>query len=208
MAAPITHIVLSEKVFNSNFSNLSREKFLVGTSFPDIRYLGVIKREQTHSGDVSLKKVQTEDSFRAGLLFHSLVDIVRENYIETSGLYTIISKSRHSIQALKLLEDEILYEKVKNWDAIIQYFAEALTEEINYSVREDDVLRWHRLLQSYFSRKPDNAVRKALFKSLAFKAEDVVEIESNFLVMINNTQIKKVIEKFYTDFDQLIITNS
>lgn len=45
MAAPLTHLVLAERIFQKHFSDQHRKVFLQGTSFPDIRYLGVIDRD-------------------------------------------------------------------------------------------------------------------------------------------------------------------
>jgi len=46
MAAYITHIVLTDKIFDKHFSNKNKAEFYIGTSFPDIRYLGVIKKRK------------------------------------------------------------------------------------------------------------------------------------------------------------------
>ena len=59
MAAPITHIVLASKVYDQFFSNFSKKDFLIGTSFPDIRYLKVIDRNTTHFNGLSFKRPST-----------------------------------------------------------------------------------------------------------------------------------------------------
>lgn len=48
MATPITHIVLTEKVFEKFFKDKTRKDFFIGTSFPDIKYLKVIDRDKSH----------------------------------------------------------------------------------------------------------------------------------------------------------------
>jgi len=40
MAAPATHIILANKLYKNHFSDKDFAKFIVGTSFPDIRYFG------------------------------------------------------------------------------------------------------------------------------------------------------------------------
>src|SRR3989344_5759752 len=94
MAAPITHIVLADKVFDEYFPNLSKDKFLVGTSFPDIRYLRVIKREQTHPKNITLSDIKSVESFNGGLLFHILIDRVRENYMQENDIYSLMPASK------------------------------------------------------------------------------------------------------------------
>ncbi|MDP2932964.1 MAG: hypothetical protein Q8N81_02425, partial [bacterium] len=118
MAAPITHIVLAEKVFNKYFSDKKRKDFYVGTIFSDIRYLGAIDRKSTHSPlrELNLKDVKEEqNSFTAGLKFHSLVDDIRERFIESKNIHSMIPESKHKTQILKLLEDELYYNKINNW---------------------------------------------------------------------------------------------
>lgn len=151
MAAPITHIVLLDKVFNNHFPNLSKDKFLVGTSFPDIKYLRVIKREETHSKNLTLSEIKLAESFKAGLLFHSFVDTLRENYMQENNIYSIMPASKLITQTLKLLEDELFYDRLDNWGLVSSYFEKTITEELEYPVNKQDVLKWHKLLQYYFS---------------------------------------------------------
>ncbi|HPR92239.1 MAG TPA: hypothetical protein PLR64_03240, partial [Candidatus Dojkabacteria bacterium] len=58
MAAPITHIVLSEKVLKKFFPRTEKKKFLIGTSLPDIRYLGVVDRNATHFNKVKFPLIK------------------------------------------------------------------------------------------------------------------------------------------------------
>jgi len=48
MPWPATHILIAEKVYDQYFSHLDRKDFLLGTSFPDIRYPAKLNRHQTH----------------------------------------------------------------------------------------------------------------------------------------------------------------
>ena len=107
MAAPITHIVLTDKVFNKHFSDKEKEEFYVGTSLADIRYLGVVERDKTHFKNLSLQDVINDNSFDAGLKFHSLVDEVREQFMRKHDYYSLFPKSELLSQASKVLEDII-----------------------------------------------------------------------------------------------------
>ena len=203
MAAPITHIILAEKVFNQQFPNLSKDKFLVGTSFPDIRYLRVIKREQTHSKN-TLSEIKLAESFEAGRQFHCLVDTVRENYIQKNDVYSIIPESKLIMQSLKLFEDELFYERLNNWNEIVNYFDEVVDKELKYPIEKDSIFKWHKLLQYYFSQKPTPETRKVLFEAIYFNDENIKEVEDNLSIMKNNPKVSEVLESFYTDFDRLI----
>src|SRR5438132_13939173 len=106
MAAPIAHIFLAVQMLAGPFHGLFDEKeFIVGTSFPDIRYLKVVSREETHFSHVTLEDiVQETDSFKAGMLFHSFVDEQREAYIIAHGFYGKIPSFRFTTQSLKFAE--------------------------------------------------------------------------------------------------------
>lgn len=77
MAAPITHIVLTKKIYKQHFSEKSFDEFIIGTSLPDIRYLKTVDRDKTHFPTSMLNEIKQEQSFTAGLKFHSIVDRVR-----------------------------------------------------------------------------------------------------------------------------------
>lgn len=98
MAGPITHLVLTQKVYERFFSQKDRGAFVVGTSFPDIRYLGVIEREKTHRPRVTLKQVLEAESFEAGVQFHVLVDVVRERFMKAYGMYELFDDNRYTSQ--------------------------------------------------------------------------------------------------------------
>lgn len=116
MANQITHIVLAEKLSDRLFSIFDREAFLIGTVFPDIRYLKVIERDKTHFKGLSFQDILDEkNSFIAGMKYHSLVDEVREKYMIENGVYTFIPPSKYITQALKIFEDEVLYQNVLDW---------------------------------------------------------------------------------------------
>lgn len=78
MPGPVTHIVLADKLFDRYFSGKDRRAFYVGTLFPDIRYLGVIGREQTHLPVAGIAEVAENRAFRAGMLFHALTDKAKQ----------------------------------------------------------------------------------------------------------------------------------
>lgn len=89
MAAPLAHIFLAAKMLTGPLKGFFNEKeFIIGTSFPDIHYLKVIERSETHAAHISLKIImQEKDSFKAGMLFHSFVDKQRKHYMTMHKLY-------------------------------------------------------------------------------------------------------------------------
>lgn len=202
MAAPITHIVLTDKVFAKEFPMFSEEKFFIGTSFPDIRYLGVIERNKTHFTNPSLKCIKSENDVKAGMMFHSLVDEVREKFIEENKVYKIIPRNDISIQSLKLFEDEILYNKIENWNSIASYFDSILPEESTYTIKTEEIERWHNTLKLYFAQKPNIKSREILFKEMNFNDGQRMQIEENISDMRRNDGLANIIASFYDEFGE------
>lgn len=203
MAGPITHIVLTIKVFSRFFKDKDLQKFVVGTSLPDIRYLGLIDRDKTHFKNITLHEIQDLDSFEAGLKFHSLVDRVREAYMVENDYYSLFPESKVTTQAPKLLEDRILYEKITDWKSIIGYFDKVYEEETQLVKSEDYVKKWHKFLADHFSDKPDDKKNIDLTTALGFPKEQGEEINR----VMHNCQLEKaeqVINGFYDDFEQLL----
>src|SRR4030042_2807841 len=208
MAAPITHMVLTEKVFDKFFSDKKRKDFYIGTVFSDIGYLEVVDRQSTHFPlqELKLEDVKKEqNSFTAGLKFHSLVDDIRERFIESKNLYSLIPESKYKTQILKLLEDELYYDKISNWDEFIKFLEDILPEERSFNIKEDDIKKWHNILQNYFSRKPDKQVRKGLAKELNFSEEGQNEIVNLVEQTRLNEKIGQIIEEFHNNFESFLI---
>lgn len=136
MAAPITHIVLTEKIFDKFFKDKIRKDFFIGTSFPDIRYLKVIDRDKTHYNDLSVLDLGNDESFSAGVKFHSILDHAREKFIVENDTYSLCPKSKYITQSLKILEDEIFYQYTKDWGVYIDYLNEILPIERVYGIAE------------------------------------------------------------------------
>ncbi|HHD92209.1 MAG TPA: hypothetical protein ENL06_01115 [Candidatus Portnoybacteria bacterium] len=204
MAAPITHIALTEKIFDKFFKNKIRKDFFIGTSFPDIRYLKVIDKNKTHYDSLSIADLGTDDSFSSGVKFHSILDHVREKFIAENDTYSLYPESKYIVQSLKFLEDQIFYQHVKNWTVYIEYLNEILRAERNYGIAEKDLKKWHSLLQQYFQQQPNNDTIRNLVLGIGFTEEIANEINQNLAVMRTNKKIIDIIKNLYKNFDLLI----
>lgn len=204
MAAPITHIVLTEKVFDKFFKNKIRKDFFIGTSFPDIRYLKVIDRDKTHHDGLSVADLGNDESFSAGVKFHSILDLAREKFIVENDTYSLCPESKYITQSLKILEDEIFYQHVKNWSIYTEYFNEILQFERDYGITEKDLNKWHLLLQQYFQQQPSNDSVTDFILSIGFTKEVADEINQNLALMRANKKIINIIENLYKNFESLL----
>lgn len=206
MAAPITHIVLTNKIFDKHFRDKDKKKFFIGTSFPDIRILKVINREKTHFKNINIGEIKAENSFLAGLKFHSLLDGIREKFIISKDIYSLYPKSKYTAEwPLKLLEDEILYNHVDNWSEFIDFLNEILPEETSFGIDEADIKKWHKILQKYFSQKPTNGFRNEVFRDLGHSKDFIDELNTGIDQMIADRKVIQAIEELYNNFDSLCI---
>ncbi len=205
MAAPITHIALTEKIFDQLFKDKRRKDFFIGTLFPDIRYLKVIDRDKTHYKGLSIADLGNDESFLAGVKFHSILDYVRKNFIVENKTYSFCSGSKHIAHSVKILEDEIFYQCVKDWSIYIDYLKEILQAEKDYGIAEKDLRNWHSLLQQYFQKQPNDDTVKDFALNIGFTEEAVNEINNDVNAMHANKKIIEIIKNLYKNFDSLIM---
>ncbi|HEU0051292.1 MAG TPA: hypothetical protein VFQ60_04550 [Patescibacteria group bacterium] len=204
MAAEATHVVLTELVFDEFFSYFSKSDFIIGTLFPDIRYLGVIDRARTHLADFDLKYIQSEESaFIAGMKFHHLVDQIREHFMVEHGLYSLCPKFDYQTQAIKLLEDERYYSKIDTWSLERAYLEGIPDEEAGFGIAEASIQKWHSILQAYFLQPPTDLSRTEFMASIGFKKE-IADSFNGYLQEIRKNNVFSIIDDFFRVFPELV----
>lgn len=165
MAGPIAHILIALAVLAGPFrGDFDERDFLLGTSFPDIRYLGSVDRSQTHTQDVTFEMIKSEpDSFKAGVLLHSWVDQQRERYMQQNHVYDHLPDSKYRGVYLKIIEDLALVNRYQGWSDVRSVFDEIAHAEQEFGVPLVDLQKWHRILQIYLENGPqDAAIDKVL----------------------------------------------
>ncbi|OGT36016.1 MAG: hypothetical protein A3F11_05760 [Gammaproteobacteria bacterium RIFCSPHIGHO2_12_FULL_37_14] len=200
MAAPVTHILLALQILPS-LPDKDEKEFIIGTSFPDIRYLNCISRDKTHQKDVTLEKIKAEQSsFKAGMMFHALVDEVREKFMQGHKVYSLVPKSIVTAHALKFNEDALLSDKVPLYK-VASYFDVILPEELDL-VNYDYAKTWHKALKKYLL---DFHVENCLFKFLKRCAKRRFNVvDKTFLNNIKRIALEKVNEILYNKLEWLI----
>lgn len=204
MAAPITHILLADK-FLQTAPQFSPATFIVGTSFPDIRHLGSLSREQTHLGPIDLASIREEpDPFLAGMRFHNYVDIARKAYWEQTTVYKRLPQSEHIQKILKLQEDIVLYDRVRDWNHIASYFRNSLAAEQAYGAPDADIQQWHQMLVNYISQRP--SLRACVTFKSQFKAklnlQTVQEMAELFRIIQTTEGLGQAINELHETFVQ------
>jgi len=204
MAAPGTHIVLTKKIFTKYFSDKIEADFYVGTSFPDIRYLGIINRDKTHFKGIQIEDIKQDESFISGLKFHSIVDEIREQYFHNNGYYKLFPKSDYVTQAMKILEDRVLYHKINDWNEILTFFDKIYKQEKNFGINTSDIKRWHLTLTTYLSHDPKHNHDIYNFINNINRPREIADEIIIILNNIDNSKAKKIILDFYDDFENLL----
>lgn len=169
-AAPLTHAYLAHY-----WPSGDPEAFLVGTLFPDIRYLGVIEREETHFTQVSISDVAEEsDPFTAGMLFHSYVDLVREEHMIESGIYAHLPNHPMLAQAMKFAEDKILFSTYWSIGSMTSQMMEHVRdEEAAFGIARTALIQWHLFHQVYLSIGPSDMLLSEIVAGMGGD-EDVI----------------------------------
>ena len=128
----------------------------MGTLLPDIRYLEVCLRENTHYEQMTLNEaVEDKSPFTAGVKFHSWVDLEREAFAEKAKIYDVIAEYKidHPDAFLKFLEDEILFPEVVSYS-----IPSPQPEELQFGICKKDVFAWHLTLSLFLSFKPSTVL--------------------------------------------------
>lgn len=170
MASQITHVVYGKKIFDRQ-GGYSWPHFLIGTLFPDIRYVARIERDKLHGFNTSEEMIPKDSSFKAGMYVHWLVDEKREKFISDKGIYNLLPKEQYISASLKPVEDELLYDKIDNWEEVVDILGIYPEEEYALGIGKDTVELWHGLLKKYFQRKPDYSTWREMILSMGFSKE-------------------------------------
>jgi hypothetical protein len=208
-AGPILHAFLAEKWVGKceKYNDQQKEDFLLGTLFPDIRYLGVISREETHETAVTLNElIQEKSAFIKGKKFHSFVDLMRANFAEKWDIHTEIKDIPREQRGmfLKLIEDEILYSK-QAWNSICKSLTDIHEEEKNYNIAEEDLSQWHALLSFYFSFPPSRILQQLSKRKMGYltiPAENIVLWNKLLPTFTKNEKIRSYIKNLLAEFEE------
>lgn len=198
-AAQGMHVFLAEKwlaIQEWDYTPHQKHSFILGTLFPDIRYLGVLKREETHEQHLVKQDIceQRDDPFEAGRKLHVWIDEVRESFAERWNIYEQLpaSVNLHKATFLKLLEDEIIWNELN-----IAFIQETLKYEEykinNFNLKVEDIQKWHSLLSQYFQHSPAHMLSNLSKKNKGFfnvPKEEVAKWSELLLELKNNDIIR------------------
>lgn len=204
MATPITHIILTEKIYKTYFSNCNKKDFFLWTLLPDIRYLDkTISRESTHTTNNTLATIQKLTTcFDKWFYFHSLVDNIRDNFYVSRWVY-ICGKNENFILALKLFEDQYLYPKIKNRHKYI-HFLDTIPDKKIKNIKKKHLKKRYTMIKQEAITIPNDVSREKFNIELGLSKEYTDKINKIIHRLEKNKQICNLIDEFYKSFWSLI----
>ena len=228
MPGPVAHLVLALQILNGPCINKNKEKFLIGTSFPDIRYITTIAREKTHSPNVTLSQIVQESSdFQSGMDFHSLVDKTHTYYLHKNNILNMLPEHPKASLCLKFFEGMLLKTRMPNWKSIKKIFDQTLPEEKNLGIPKRTIKEWHVFIQLFCQDNPPKVKKLAVtylltkFQNKFFKLPSFIrkilatalhnlplpflsKTEHFFKTISKNKPLKQKIFYFYDNFPQIL----
>jgi hypothetical protein len=204
MAGEIGHVVYGARVLTYLGDTVSDPRFWVGTLFPDIRHLGVVSRHRTHPRDISLHTLAGTTDFATGMRVHAWVDATRDTYLSEQNVKESLPWHPFVPHALKLLEDDLLYDSYDDWDVISRLLNKTHEEERTMVEDEHAIAAWHEILRHYFKSKPTDASRAQLAVGIGLSAVNAREINSLVKRLRENKIATEVIQGFWHYLEDLL----
>jgi len=195
MASQIAHVVYAKKYLDRHPA-MNADLFLLGTLLPDIRRVtDEVKRKDTHILHEELDlEFEGITPFEAGWKFHLWCDMRREEILNKYEFYKLSYTIDHDVPP-KLLEDELVYEKYKNWEKLRLILNNPPEIKIGLDVSQETIEHWYAILAKYFEKKPDDKTIKAfLFKQrkLRRQAEELVDLVGK---LRENSKVVEILPK-------------
>ncbi len=205
MAGEIGHVVYGARVLTYLGEAVKDSSFWAGTLFPDIRHLGVVSRHRTHPLDISLHSLVGRTDFTTGMRVHAWVDATRETYLSEQNMKENLPWHPFVPHALKLLEDEMLYDSYEDWDVIVRVLNKVDDEERVFVEDKHALTSWHDILRTYFKKPPTDDSRAALAVGIGLTAVNAREINSIVTRLREGSLAPEMIRGFWQYLEDLLL---
>jgi len=204
MAGEIGHVVYGARLLTYLGDAVRDPSFWLGTLFPDIRHLGVVSRHRTHPSGVSLHSLAGSTDFATGMRAHAWVDATRDLYLTEHNVKEALPWHPFVPHALKLLEDDLLYDSYDDWDVISRLLNKVHKEERAMVEDERVIAAWHEILRHYFKNKPTDTSRAELAVGIGLTAINAREINSLIKRLRENKTAQDLVEGFWHYLEDIL----
>lgn len=136
---------------------------MIGTLFPDIRYIANFPRSTTHEYHLSIDEIRaTASPFLKGMRVHAFVDETRSKYLKKAPMDDAVKGyPGDKVLFLKVLEDEILSEEHRGNVAYITTYLQTVEQaELDFGLPLFLVRQWHKGQKKYLESRPSEFFRK------------------------------------------------
>ena len=176
MASQIAHVIYAQKYLEKN-PRKGGEFFILGTLFPDLRRVAKgLARKDTH---MRFEKIDLDfegmDLFDAGWKFHAWCDMRREEILNKYNFYSLRGANAIDPTA-KLVEDELVYDKYKNWEKLRYVLNNPPIIKTSLDVSQETIEHWYAILAKYFQKKPDDKTMKIFLSKQSSLKSEIAEI--------------------------------
>jgi hypothetical protein len=211
-ASSLFHAMIAEKWIKAfeNFNEEETRAFMIGTLFPDIRYLAGLPRSKTHLYHLSLEQIRAiKDPFLKGMRVHAFVDETREGYLKNNPIWDELrGYPGDAILFLKILEDELLYTtRERNTSSYISTYLQTVEQsELDFGIPLPLVREWHECLKLSFACRPSE-----LFQRLATTHSKFSALSDNTILLVktylpkyrDNEKINHYLCSLFSEFERL-----
>ena len=195
MASQIAHVIYAHKYLEKN-PRKGGEFFILGTIFPDLRRVAKgLARKDTH---MRFEKIDLDfegmDLFDAGWKFHLWCDMRREEILNKYNFYTLRGAKAIDPTA-KLVEDELVYDKYKNWEKLIFILNNPPIVKTSLDVSQETIEHWYAILAKYFQKKPDDKTMKIFLSKQSSLKGEIAEIIDGVRKLRENQKATDILKK-------------
>lgn len=204
MAGEIGHVVYAARVRTYLGEKVSGHLYWIGTLFPDIRHQGIISRHRTHAAGVTLQTLTGATDFATGMRVHSWVDSTRQRFLSELNIKELLPWHPFVPHALKLLEDEFLYDGFDDWDFVSRQLNKVYEDELYFVAERDRIHAWHTVLQEYFAHAPTDLSRYKLSLAIGLSEQSAEEVNSVVARLRDHEESRALIERFLHHLEYLL----
>jgi hypothetical protein len=204
MAGEVGHVVYGERVLQYFDNTVGNPSFWVGTLFPDIRHMGVVSRHRTHPEHVSLSSLPGLNDFQTGLRVHAWVDATRQRFLRDKHIKETLPWHPFVPHALKLVEDELLYDRFDDWNLIHRVLGNVYDDEMKLIEDRRAVTSWPVILQTYFRKRPDDETRKKLSMAIGLSDQSADEMNNVVAMLKENKRSQALVSEFLSYLERLL----
>lgn len=196
MAGEVGHIVYGARMIHYLDGKVQDPSYWAGTLFPDIRHFGIVSRKRTHADDITLHSLVGKTSFDTGMRVHAWIDATRERYLRDKHVKEVLPWHPFVPHALKLVEDEMLYDLFSDWNLIKRVLGKIYDEELEFVVSREEIQHWHKILLDYFKHKPDDDARTALSIGIGLSEHSAREVNAVVKTLQESKKAQEIITNF------------